>query len=198
MELLNSAADIRIYNYSDRTVHSEKGLVLFRKEKENFFVAALGEECEQHRMDLSDPEHYVLSVPFSLGAITDYPVAEKLLKYMISKYVHTVNGKRKLLKRSSSVLLFLHEPCGPADLKAYQDLLMLLGYKDVHMVTEGSDLGGLSVEEAIWKMEELQKRKFDCAIEITKNNPYEYAKYSYEKLLKDFERWGIEPSEIIK
>lgn len=42
------------------------------------------------------------------------------------------------------------------------------------------------------------KRKFDCAIEITKNNPYEYAKYSYEKFLKDFERWGIEPSEIIK
>jgi hypothetical protein len=198
MEIINSAADIKIYNYRDRTVHSEKGLVLFKKEKDNFIIACLGEECEKYRMDLSDSDNYVLAIPFSLGAIADYPVAEKLLKYLLNKYVHTSGGKRRLFKRADRVLLFLHEPCGPVDLKAYEDLMMLLGYKDVHMITTKTDLGGLSVEEAIWNMEEAQGKKFDCAIEITKNNPYEYAKYSYEKLLEDFKRWGVEPAEVIK
>ena len=41
---MDSAADIRIYNYKTGTVHTEKGVVIY--DKSTLYVKCLGNECE--------------------------------------------------------------------------------------------------------------------------------------------------------
>ena len=66
---------------------------------------------------------YSIVVPKEMNEYEIKAISE--FKYLLNKYVHTSGGKRRLFKRADRVLLFLHEPCGPVDLKAYEDLMML-------------------------------------------------------------------------
>ena len=128
--------------------------------------------------------------------IYDYPSSEKLIKWMIRKYVDQADGKRRILKRSAKALIYLHEPLRPLDLKAYEDLMHLVGYKEVLVITSSTDLGGMTPEQAIWSAEEVHW-KLDCAIEITKEEPLGYARYAFERFKKDCKRWGVDPSRVM-
>ena len=48
--------------------------------------------------------------------IYDYITSEKLLRWMIGKYIDRADGKRRVFKRSSKALIYLHEPLSPIDL----------------------------------------------------------------------------------
>ena len=43
---IDSAADIRIYNYKTKTVHTEKCLVIYKKDSEK--IVCFGNECEEY------------------------------------------------------------------------------------------------------------------------------------------------------
>ena len=190
----DSAADIRIYNYKTRTVHTEKGMMIFKREPKT--ITCLGNECEAAYEQIMDKENFVFLIPISMGKIYDYVASEKFIKWMIRQYVDQVDGKRRILRRSSKALIYLHEPVGPVDKKTYYDLMYLVGYKEVIMITSDTDLGGMTPEEAIWSSEEAYG-KIDCAIEITKDETLGYARYAFENFKKDCKRWGIDPSKVI-
>ena len=190
----DSAADIRIYNYKTKTVHTEKAMMIFKREPVT--VVCLGNECEAAYEQITDKENYIFLIPISMGKIYDYPSSEKLIKWMIRKYVDQADGKRRILKRSAKALIYLHEPLRPVDLKAYEDLMHLVGYKEVLVITSSTDLGGMTPEQAIWSAEEVHG-KLDCAIEITKEEPLGYARYAFERFKKDCKRWGVDPSKVM-
>ncbi len=190
MGLFDSAADIRIYNYKTKTVHEEKGLLLFHKDKE--MIAALGSECTSYTPSMKELE---LCIPIKLGKVVDYTAAEKLLKYLKQKYVDSLDGKRRLLKRSNKILLFLHEPCSEVEKKIYSDLMYILGYANVLIIGAETELVGMTSEEAIWGLEDVHG-KIDCAIEITKNDKYQYAHAAYDEFVNKLGNWGYDTSII--
>ena len=213
---MDSAADIRIYNYKTGTVHTEKGVVIY--DKSTLDVKCLGNECADTFDKIWNSKNYALASPISMGKIYHYIAAEMLIKWMIGKYVDRVEGKLRNFKRSKRALIYLHEPISPVDIRMYIDLMLMLSYKDIYVITMdtghikgdkirfagknihviGTDtfLAGRTPEEAIRKAEEAYG-KLDCAIEITKDRHLEYARYAYETFKKDCERWGIDPTEII-
>ncbi len=195
MSMMDSAADIRIYNYKTKKVHTEKGMVLFGREPVT--VACLGSECEEAMTQISDMQNYALVVPISNGRIYDYTASEKLLKWMVHKYIDEAGGKRRIFKRSTKALIYLHEPCSPIEKKAYTDLMYILGYKNILMLDCSTDLGGMTPQEAIWSAEEVHG-KIDCAIEIAKDDLAGYARASYEQFVNDCKRWRVDPADIIK
>jgi hypothetical protein len=192
--VIDSAADIRIYDYKTKTVHTEKAMVLFRKD--TLTIACLGNECEAAYEQITDKENYSFVIPISMGKIYDYITSEKLLRWMIGKYIDRADGKRRIFKRSSKALIYLHEPLSPIDLRTYEDLMYLVGYKEVIVISSNTDLGGMTPEEAIWSAEEAHG-KLDCAIEITKEEPLGYARYAFEEFKKDCKRWGVDPSKVM-
>ena len=191
MAFFDSAADIKIYNYKTREIFSEKCLMAFHKGTNT--VAAVGEECTNFS---PNDDRVDLCLPIVMGKLANYTAAHMLFKYFIQKYIYTINGKRILLRRSTKALIFLHEPCSEVDMKMYNDLLYSLGYKEIFIITAETELNGLTVEEAIWRSEEVHG-KLDCAIEIGKDDKYQYARYAYEQLKKDYKRWGYD-MDVIK
>jgi hypothetical protein len=190
----DSAADIRIYDYKTKTVHTEKAMVIFRED--SLTIACLGNECEAAYEQITDKENYTFVIPIAMGQIYDYITSEKLIKWMIGKYVERADGKRRIFKRSPKALIYLHEPLSPIDIRAYEDLMYLVGYKEVIVITSNTVIGGMTPEEAIWSAEEVHG-KLDCAIEITKEEPLGYARYAFERFKKDCKRWGVDPSKVM-
>ena len=190
MGLFDSAADIKIYDYKTRSIHEEKGLLLFFKGKD--IIAGIGTECTSYTLSMTD---YELCIPIKLGRIEDYTACEKLFKYFKSKYVDNLDGKRRLLKRANKIALFLHEPCSLVDKKAYSDLMYSLGYGNVFIIDANTELAGMTAEEAIWALEEVHG-KIDCAFEITKNDKYQYASEAYKEFVSRLDNWGYDLSII--
>ena len=190
MGLFDSAADIRVYEYKTKSIHEEKGLILFLKEKG--VIAGLGTECMNYITSMSD---YELCIPIKLGRIEDYSACEKLFKYLKAKYVDNRDGKRRILKRSNKIALFLHEPCSMVDQKAYSDLMYSLGYGDILIIDADTNIMGMTAEEAIWALEEVHG-KIDCAFEITKNDKYLYAREAYKEFVGRLDNWGYDLSII--
>ncbi len=196
MGVFDGAADINIYNYKTRQMHTEKGVLLFDKKSVDSGapkVLALGNECLDIYMP-GDPR-YELVIPICLGKIQDYMATEMLFKWMIDKFIRSENGKMKLLKRSPRALLFLHEPSSNVDLKVFNDALYMCGCRDIINMTSQTVIGNMTNEEAIWRSEETHG-KIEFALEITKNEPREYARYEYKKLVADYKRWNIDLGEI--
>ena len=63
--VIDSAADIRIYDYKTKTVHTEKAMVLFIKD--TLTIACLGNECEAAYEQITDKENYSFVIPISMG-----------------------------------------------------------------------------------------------------------------------------------
>ena len=61
--------------------------------------------------------------------------AHMLFRYFIQKHIYMINGKHRLLRRSTKALIFLHEPCSEVEMKMYNDLLYSLGYKEIFIIT---------------------------------------------------------------
>lgn len=191
MAFFDSSADIKIYNYKTREIFSEKCLMAFHKGTNT--IAAVGKECTNFS---PNDDRVDLCVPIVMGKLADYTAAHMLFRYFIQKHIYMINGKHRLLRRSTKALIFLHEPCTEVEKKMYNDLLYSLGYKEIFMITSETELNGMTVEEAIWGSEEVHG-KLDCAIEIGKDDKYQYARYAYEQLKKDYERWGYD-IDVIK
>ena len=81
----DSAADIRIYDYKTKTVHTEKAMVIFRED--SLSIACLGNECEAAYEQITDKENYTFVIPIAMGQIYDYITSEKLIKWMIGKEI---------------------------------------------------------------------------------------------------------------
>ncbi|MEE3496107.1 MAG: rod shape-determining protein [Butyrivibrio sp.] len=192
--IIDSAADIRIYNYKTGTVHTEKGVVIYDTAVNVY--KCFGNECEEAFDKLRYDKNIIQVIPISMGKICDFTVAQHFIKWMIGKYVNNVDGKRRIFKRSSKALIYLHEPMSSIDVKAYTDLMYMQGYKNIQVLSTDTTIAGMTPEEAIRNAEE-SLGKLDCAIEITKDKPLEYAHYAYETFKKDCKRWGVAPSDII-
>ena len=192
--VIDSAADIRIYDYKTKTVHTEKAMVIFIKD--SLTITCLGNECEATYEQITDKENYSFVIPIAMGKIYDYMTSEKLIRWMIGEHVDRADGKKRLFKRSPKALIYLHEPLSPIDIRAFEDLMYLVGYKEVIVITPNTDFGGMTPEEAIWSAEEVHG-KLDCAIEITKDDPLGYARLAFENFKKDCKRWGIDPSRVM-
>ncbi len=192
--VIDSAADIRIYDYKTKTVHTETAMVIFIKD--SLTITCLGNECEATYEQITDKENYSFVIPIAMGKIYDYMTSEKLIRWMIGEHVDRADGKKRLFKRSPKALIYLHEPLSPIDIRAFEDLMYLVGYKEVIVITSNTDFGGMTPEEAIWSAEEVHG-KLDCAIEITKEEPLGYALYAFEKFKKDCKRWGVDPSKVM-
>ena len=207
---MDSAADIRIYNYKTGTVNTEKGVIIY--DKSTLDIKCFGNECADTFDRIWNSKDYAQDVPISIGKIYEYKAAVMLIKWMIGKYVDRVDGKLRIFKRSKRALIYLHEPMSTVDLRMYMNLMRFLHYRDIYIISANGDhkmycenihvigtekfLAGRTPEEAIRKAEEVYG-KLDCAIEITKDRHLEYARYAYETFKKDCERWGIDPTEII-
>ncbi|RKM55793.1 hypothetical protein D6853_09615 [Butyrivibrio sp. X503] len=196
MNIIDSAADIKIYNYKTKEMHCEKALVWIRNDTET--LTCLGDECVDAYKTLpeSDKQNMTLIAPIALGKIVDYANAERLIRYMVKKYIDGAGGKRRIFRRSSRALLVLHEPCSEIEQKAYEDLVYKIGYKGgVSVINSETKLYDITHEEAIIHAEETSG-KLDCAIEITKNEPKKYAECAFEIFKSNCKRWGVDPENL--
>ncbi len=101
-----------------------------------------------------------------------------------------------MFRCSKKALIYLREPMSPIDKKAYEDLMYILGYRDIFVLDSNTDFGGGAPEESIWWMDE-NEGKLDCAIEITKDEPLGYARSAFEDFKKDCKRWGVDPGKVM-
>ncbi|MBR5636643.1 MAG: rod shape-determining protein [Pseudobutyrivibrio sp.] len=185
MSLFDQDADIKIYNYKTKKVHMEKSSILLHAETQK--IAALGNECSQY---VEGDTRFKLVHPIVMGRVEDYSLAQAFFKWIVNANVNYIDGKRRLFKRSNRVLIFLHEPCSEVDKKIYCDLLYELGYKNIFIISADTELGNTTPEEVIWNAEETYG-KLDFAIEITKEDKYQYARYLYKELQNSCKRWNI-------
>jgi len=166
--IMDSAADIKIYNYKTKTVHTEKGVVIYDTATNIF--KCFGNECVETFDKFRYDKNIIQVAPICMGKIYDFTAAEHLIKWMIDKYVDRADGKKRHFKCSNRTIIYLHEPMSPVDVKAYTDLMYMQGYKNIHVISADTNIAGMTPEEAIRNAEE-PLGKLDCAIEITKDSP---------------------------
>lgn len=90
-------------------------------------------------------------------------------------------------------LIFVHEKLNEVEMKAYFDLLYQAGAKNVVYADE-SVKGipeGTPWEDVIWGMKNTYKN-LRFAVEITKEQPMDYLRYSLAELAENCKRWGLE------
>lgn len=90
-------------------------------------------------------------------------------------------------------LIFIHEKLNEVEMKAYFDLLYQAGAKNVVYADE-SVKGipeGTPWEDVIWGMKNTYKN-LRFAVEITKEQPMDYLRYSLAQLAENCKRWGLE------
>ena len=176
-------ADIKIYDYKQKVKYDEKSLVIF--EKTGKMIKA-GKECEGMLYTL--PANSIGFSPIVLGRVSDYTCAEKMLKQMLCRYL----GK-PVFAGYGEGLIFVHEKLNEVEMKAYFDLLYQAGAKNVVYADE-SVKGipeGTPWEDVIWGMKNTYKN-LRFAVEITKEHPMDYLRYSLAQLAENCKRWGLE------
>ena len=176
-------ADIKIYDYKQKVKYDEKSLVIF--EKTGKMITA-GKECEGMLYAL--PANAIGFSPIVLGRVCDYTCAEKMLKQMLCRYL----GK-PVFAGYGEGLIFIHEKLNEVEMKAYFDLLYQAGAKNVVYADE-SVKGipeGTPWEDVIWGMKNTYKN-LRFAVEITKEQPMDYLRYSLAELAENCKRWGLE------
>ena len=90
-------------------------------------------------------------------------------------------------------IIFVHEKLNEVEMKAYFDLLYQAGAKNVVYADE-SVKGipeGTPWEDVIWGMKNTYKN-LRFAVEITKEQPMDYLRYSLAQLAENCKRWGLE------
>lgn len=180
---LELCADIKIYDYKQKVKYDEKSLVIF--EKTGKMITA-GKECEGMLYTL--PANSIGFSPIVLGRVSDYTCAEKMLKQMLCRYL----GKSSFTGYGEG-LIFIHEKLNEVEMKAYFDLLYQAGAKNVVYADE-SVKGipeGTPWEDVIWGMKNTYKN-LRFAVEITKEQPMDYLRYSLVQLAENCKRWGLE------
>ncbi|MBR1702887.1 MAG: rod shape-determining protein [Lachnospiraceae bacterium] len=199
MDPFDACADIKIYNYKTREIHSEKALVLIHEDTGK--ILAVGNDCERFALG---NEMLRLVAPIALGRVVDYNAAEALFKWLHHKYI--LNKKYRLFKGNKKGTICHHEPCSRVDAKYYSDLIFSLGYKSVILIStevvgakpEDMTLDDtLTLEDALWEIG-ARDNKVECAFEVTKEDPYRYAKCACGRFLSNCKRWGVDPKEISK
>ena len=177
-------ADIKIYDYKKKVKYDEKSLVIF--EKTGKMITA-GKECEGMLYTL--PANSIGFSPIVLGRVSDYTCAEKMLK----QDAVPVSLARHHLRDTERGLFFVHEKLNEVEMKAYFDLLYQAGAKNVVYADE-SVKGipeGTPWEDVIWGMKNTYKN-LRFAVEITKEQPMDYLRYSLAQLAENCKRWGLE------
>ena len=76
--IIDSAADIRIYNYKTGTVHTEKGVVIYDTAVNVY--KCFGNECEEAFDKLRYDKNIIQVIPISMGKICDFTVAQHFIK----------------------------------------------------------------------------------------------------------------------
>ena len=145
-----------------------------------------GKECEAMLYTL--PANAIGFSPIVLGRVSDYTCAEKMLKQMLCRYL----GK-PVFAGYGEGLIFIHEKLNEVEMKAYFDLLYQAGAKNVVYADE-SVKGipeGTPWEDVIWGMKNTYKN-LRFAVEITKEQPMDYLRYSLAQLAENCKRWGLE------
>ena len=186
MEMFNPTelcADIKIYDYKKKVKYDEKSLIIFEKTGK---IIKVGKECEDMLYTL--PANSIDSSPIILGRVSDYTCAEKMLKQMLCQYL----GKSSFMGYGEG-LIFIHEKLNEVEKKAYLDLMYQAGAKNVIYVDESVQgiPEGTPCEDVIWAMKNTYKN-LRFAVEITKEQPMDYLRYSLAKLAENCKRWGLE------
>ena len=145
-----------------------------------------GKECEAMLYTL--PAHSIGFSPIILGRVSDYTCAEKMLKKMLCRYL----GKSSFTGYGEG-LIFIHEKLNEVEMKAYFDLLYQAGAKNVVYADESVQgiPEGTPWEDVIWGMKNTYKN-LRFAVEITKEQPMDYLRYSLAELAENCKRWGLE------
>lgn len=173
-------ADIKIYDYKKKVKYDEKSLIIL---EETGKVIKAGKECEAMADDL--PAHCVYFSPLVLGRVSDYACAEKMMKQLL----HQSLGKPSLMRYGEG-LIFVHEKLNEVEMKAYFDLIYQAGARNVIYMDESTKgiPEGTPWENVIWGMKNVYKN-LRFAVEITKEQPVNYLKYSQAELEDNSKRW---------
>ena len=176
-------ADIKIYDYKKKVKYDEKSLIIFEKTGK---IIKAGKECEGMLYTL--PAHCVYFSPVVLGRVSDYTCAEIMIKQLLSRYL----GKPSFMGYGEG-LIFIHEKINEVEMKAYFDLIYQAGAKNVIYMDERTKgiQEGTPWEDAIWGMKNVHKN-LRFAVEITKEQPMDYLRYSLSELKENCKRWGLE------
>ena len=175
-------ADIKIYDYKKKVKYDEKSLIIF---EETGKVIKAGKECEAMADAL--PAHCVYFAPLVLGRVSDYTCAEIMIKQLLSRYL----GK-PFITGYGEGLIFIHEKLNEVEMKAYFDLIYQAGAKNVIYMDERTKgiPEGTPWEDVIWGMKNAHKN-LRFAVEITKEQPMDYLRYSMSELKENCKRWGL-------
>ncbi len=175
-------ADIKIYDYKKKVKYDEKSLMIL---KETGQVIKAGKECETMADAL--PAHYVYLSPLVLGRVSDYTCAEKMMKQLLYQSL----GKPSFTGYGEG-LIFVHEKLNEVEMKAYLDLIYQAGARHVIYMDERTKgiPEGMPWEKVIWGMENTYK-SVRFAVEITKEQPMDYLRYSLAELRDNGKRWGL-------
>ena len=153
--------------------------------KETGQVIKAGKECEA--MAAALPAHCVYLSPLVLGRVSDYTCAEKMMKQLLYQSL----GKPSFTGYGEG-LIFVHEKLNEVEMKAYLDLIYQAGARHVIYMDERTKgiPEGMPWEKVIWGMENTYK-SLRFAVEITKEQPMDYLRYSLAELRDNGKRWGL-------
>ncbi len=176
-------ADIKIYDYKKKIKYDEKSLIIL---EETGKVIKAGKECEAMADAL--PAHCVYFSPLVLGKVSDYTCAEKVMKQLLYQSL----GKPSFTGYGEG-LIFIHEKLNEVEMKAYFDLIYQAGARNVIYMDERTKgiPEGMPWEDVIWGMKNVYKN-LRFAVEITKEQPMDYLRYSQVELAENCKRWGLE------
>lgn len=155
---MESTTTIKIYNFKNHEVNSEKALVAFDVKTNK--ICAIGNECEiLARQNVN--ENFKITSPFSFGAISDYKCCEKLVKYLMTRY-----GNKKLIGGFGTALIILDDAVIEEDnVKAYEDMVYSAGSRNLYVIPNKSKtefVENISHENAIWEYGKMIK----CSIAV--------------------------------
>ena len=115
-------------------------------------------------------------------------------------FPHTEDDVRTMLPvMQSDIMLTYNEKTLIIDAKYYSDLIFSLGYKSVILISTEEVRAkpeDMTWEDALWEIG-ARDNKVECAFEVTKEDPYRYAKCACGRFLSNCKRWGVDPEEIM-
>lgn len=175
----NAPADIIIYKVGEGIVLKEKTLIAIDNNVPK--ILAIGNEAE--KIDTS-AEGIECFSPFHFGKIENFSCAEKIMKYFLKRAFGTAFMKPSLVFCFQGV-------AEEVVLKAYEDAMYCAGAKKVRLYAG-------TLNAFLHNTSEKELKQYKGIVEITKDDPSEYAQelvYEAYECMKD---WGLSKTQMLE
>lgn len=175
----NAPADIVIYKVGEGIVLKEKTLIAIDSKVPK--VLAIGNEAE--KID-TGPEGIECFSPFHFGKIENFSCAEKIMECFLKRAFGTAFMK-------PSLVLCFPGAAEEVVLKAYEDAMYCAGAKKVRLYAG-------TLNAFLHNISEKELKRYKGIVEITKDDPSEYAQELVYEAYECVKNWGLSKTQMLE